>query len=167
MPDPTQRRLVVVRHAKSAWPDGVPDAQRPLNGRGRRDAPAAGRWLVEHVGRLDLALCSPARRARETWELADAAFDEAPATRVDERIYDATPGGLLAVVHDLPAAASTAVLVGHNPGSEDLVELLSGDRRTMATASIAVLAWSGAWTDAAPGGAKLLAHATPRGRVQR
>jgi phosphohistidine phosphatase len=159
----TQRRLVVVRHAKSARPDDVADARRPLTERGRRDAPEIGRWLRTHVGRLDAAVCSPALRARTTLDLVVGALEAPPAIRVDDRIYDATPHDLLAVVHDLPVPAATVALVGHNPGLEALAALLGGEPRPMRTSSVAVLSWTGAWTDAANGAAVLEAHATPRG----
>lgn len=155
--------LVVLRHAKSAWPDGVPDAQRPLTARGRRDAPAAGRWLREHVGELAAAACSPAVRAQQTWRLVAAELDPAPAVALDDRIYAADPAALLAVVRDLPAGASTAAVVGHNPGLEDLVALLGGTAVPMRTAALAVLRWPGGWDRAGPRCAELEAHATPRG----
>ena len=94
---------MLLRHAKSAWPDGVPDLQRPLNDRGRRDARAAGQWLREHVGGLDAVVCSPAQRTRETWALVAAELDDAPSAVVDDRIYAAEPEELLDVVRDLPA----------------------------------------------------------------
>jgi len=157
------RRLVVVRHAKSDRPDGVPDELRPLGGRGRRDAPAVGRWLREHVGAVDVVVCSPAVRARQTWELAAPALGGAPAPLVDPRVYEATAGELLEVVHGLPDPATTAVLVGHNPGLERLVAVLGGVAAAMRTSSIALLEWPGTWAGAAPGGITLAAHATPRG----
>ena len=157
------RRLVLLRHAKSAWPDGVPDSQRPLNDRGRRDARAAGQWLRENVGGLGAVVCSPAQRTRETWALVAAELDDAPPAVVDDRIYAAEPEELLGVVRDLPDAAGTALLIGHNPGVVELVELLGGQEREMRTASVAVLSWTGAWSDAAVDGARLDGHATPRG----
>jgi phosphohistidine phosphatase len=158
-----QRHLVVVRHAKSAWPDGVPDRERPLNGRGRRDAPAAGRWLRDHIGHVDTAVCSPATRARQTWELVAGELADPPAVTLDDRVYGATVTTLLAVVRDLPEPAGTSLLVGHNPGLEELVALLTGEEPGMKTSSVAVLAWSGGWTDADGGTAELRDHATPRG----
>ncbi len=158
-----ERHLVILRHAKSAWPDGVPDRRRPLNGRGRRDAAAAGRWLRENVGRLDVVVCSPAERARQTWELVAAELADPPDPTFDEDIYGASPSSLLTVVAALPDDAATALLIGHNPAFQDLVELLSGQQREMKTASLAVLAWSGSWTDGTPGAALLRQHATPRG----
>src|SRR5689334_23158709 len=113
---PPHRRLVLLRHAKSAWPDAVPDLKRPLNERGRRDAPAAGRWLREYIDDLGAVVCSPARRTRETWALVAAELDGPPSPTLDERIYGAPPDDLLAVVRDLPDDAGTALLIGHNPG---------------------------------------------------
>ena len=159
----TQRQLVLLRHAKSAWPDGVPDARRPLTDRGRRDAGAVGRWLRGHVDGLAAVSCSPAVRTRQTWELVSAELTDPPAAAFDERIYSALPAELLAVVHDLPDGAPTALLIGHNPGMEELVELLSGTRQGMSTAALAVLTWQGSWADAAADVAQLREHAAPRG----
>ncbi|HLU57916.1 MAG TPA: histidine phosphatase family protein [Pseudonocardia sp.] len=157
------RRLVVVRHAKSAWPDGVPDAERPLNPRGRRDAPAAGRWIRDHVGRVDAVVCSPATRTRQTWARIAAELDGPPDAVFDERVYAATVDELLDVVRDLPADARTAVLIGHNPGVTELVAVLTGERPEMKTSSVAVLDLTGTWADAELGRAVLADHATPRG----
>jgi phosphohistidine phosphatase len=159
----TQRQLVLLRHAKSAWPDGVPDPERPLNKRGRRDAQAAGRWMRDHVERLDAVTCSPAQRTRETWALVSAELVDPPTATFENRIYEAEPDELVAVVHDLPDTAPTALLIGHNPGMEDLVELLSGEDPGMSTAAVAVLTWTGAWSDAAAHVAQLHDHTTPRG----
>jgi phosphohistidine phosphatase len=157
------RRLVIVRHAKSAWPDGVPDEQRPLNARGRRDAPAAGRWLRDHVGHIDVVVCSPAVRTQQTWNLLAAKLDQVPAPILDERVYAATANTLLTVVREIPDNVRSAILVGHNPGVADVVTLLTGESPRMRTSAIAVLRLSSSWTGAIPGGARLLAHATPRG----
>ena len=158
-----QRQLMILRHAKSAWPDGVPDRKRPLAKRGRRDAPAAGRWLRDHVVRLDAVVCSPAERARQTWALVAAELDHAPAVNFDDRIYDAPPAALLTVVRELPTLAETALLVGHNPGVQEFVALLSGQEPEMKTSSLAVLAWTGSWADADIDAALLQHRATPRG----
>jgi phosphohistidine phosphatase len=159
----TQRTLLLLRHAKSDWSTDRPDARRPLSKRGRRDAPAAGRWLAEHAPPLDLVVCSTAVRARRTWALASAALNPAPNVLRDERLYAATATGLLAVVHALPGAAGAVLLVAHNPGLSDLVELLTGQPRELKTSAIAVLTWPGEWADAAPAGATETAFAAPRG----
>ncbi len=157
------RRLVIVRHAKSAWPEDVPDTQRPLNKRGRRDAPAAGRWLRDRVGHIDAVVCSPAARTRETWGLIAPELDGAPDPIFDERVYAATAEALLAVVRGLSDDVGSALLVGHNPGVADLVSSLSGEELEMKTSAIAVLGLAGSWADAAPGRVTLVDHATPRG----
>lgn len=158
-----QRRLVILRHAKSAWPDGVADHDRPLAERGRRDAPAAGRWIAGQIGTVDVALCSPATRAQQTQQLAFGELGDDVAVVADERIYDATPGDLLSVVHDVDDAATTAVLVGHNPGLSQLVAVLTGEQHELKTAAIAVVTFHGAWTDAGRVTAELADVAKPRG----
>jgi phosphohistidine phosphatase len=161
--DAAQRQLVVLRHAKSAWPDGVPDRQRPLNRRGRHDAHAAGQWIRDHVGRLDAVVCSPAERTRQTLALVTAELDDPPDPTFDDDIYGAPPAALLAVVRQLPDTSSTALLVGHNPGVQELVELLSGQEFEMKTSSVAVMVWPGSWSDAAAEVADVQHHAMPRG----
>ncbi|MFI8193646.1 SixA phosphatase family protein [Streptomyces sp. NPDC085946] len=167
------RRLAVLRHAKSARPPGVPDHDRPLAPRGLRDAPAAGRALLEADCLPDLALCSTAVRARRTWEIAAAQWGTPPPFRLDARLYGADAGDLLAVVHEVPAEVGTLLLVGHNPGLEDLVLELAGDglddtldrvRAKFPTAAFAVLSWRGAtWRALAPGTALLTSLTVPRG----
>ncbi|MFJ8111453.1 SixA phosphatase family protein [Streptomyces sp. NPDC096132] len=168
------RRLVVLRHAKSDWPDGVPDHERPLAARGRRDAPAAGRALAEADCIPDLALCSTAVRARQTWELASAAWDTPPPVRHDPRLYAADVPELLDVVRETPAEVGTLLLVAHNPGLEELVLELAGDalddaldevRLKFPTSAIAVLAWHGPdWHSLRPGTALLTSMIVPRGK---
>ncbi|MEU6537241.1 histidine phosphatase family protein [Streptomyces sp. NPDC047000] len=168
------RRLVVLRHAKSAWPVGVPDHERPLAPRGRRDAPAAGRALAEADCLPDLALCSTAVRARETWQLASAQWGTPPPVRFDPRLYAAGVPDLLEVVRDTPPEVETLLIVGHNPGMEELVLELAGDglddaldqlHTKFPTSAIAVLAWHGpGWEALAPGTALLTGMTVPRGR---
>ncbi|GAA3836386.1 histidine phosphatase family protein [Streptomyces coacervatus] len=168
------RRLVVLRHAKSAWPAGVPDRKRPLAPRGRRDAPAAGRALAEADCLPDLALCSTAVRARQTWDLASAQWGTPPPVHHDPRLYAAEVSDLLTAVHEVSAEVETLLLVGHNPGLEELVLELAGDslddnldevRAKFPTAAIAVLAWHGTtWDALAPGTALLTSMIVPRGR---
>ncbi|WP_158884471.1 SixA phosphatase family protein [Amycolatopsis anabasis] len=159
----TERRLVLLRHAKSAWPDGVPDFERPLNDRGRRDAPAAGRWLRENLPGLDLVLCSTAVRARQTWDLVAGELGHAPEVRHDDRLYAAATTTLLTVARELPGSARTVLIIAHNPGLEDLVSVLTNTDGQLKTSSIAVLTGSGDWSATAPGRATLTAFTTPRG----
>lgn len=167
------RRLVVLRHAKSARPESVADHDRPLAGRGRRDAPAAGRILAQADRLPDLALCSTAVRARQTWELASAQWGTPPSVHYDARLYAAGVPDLLEVVREVSADIETLLLVGHNPGLEELVLALAGDalddtldrvRAKYPTSAIAVLDWHGTtWRALAPGTALLTAMTVPRG----
>ncbi|MFJ8940526.1 SixA phosphatase family protein [Streptomyces sp. NPDC102365] len=171
------RRLVVLRHAKSAWPDGVPDHERPLAARGRRDAPAVGRALADADCLPDLALCSTAVRARQTWELAAAEWGTPPPVRHEARLYAADVPELLDAVREAPAEAETLLLVGHNPGLEELVLTLAGDgldtalddvRTKFPTSAIAILAWHGpGWASLGPGAALLTDMIVARGKKAR
>lgn len=154
----TELTLILFRHAKSDQSSTEADIDRPLNPRGRRQAPEAGRWLADNIDAIDLAVVSPANRARTTWDLASAELDEQPQTRIDDRIYG---GSLLSVVRDLPDEARTVVLVGHNPGIEDLASLLSNTSVPMPTSAIAVLDASTAWSSAGDSWATLRAEGRP------
>jgi len=158
---PERRTLVLLRHAKSDWSTGKPDPRRPLAGRGRRQAPEPGRWLAANLDAIDLAVVSPATRARQTWELAAAELGNPPAVRVDERAYAADEEELLALVRGLDAELGVVALVAHNPGLEDLASLLAGEWVAMKTSALAVFTLSGAWADAGPERATLLASGRP------
>lgn len=141
--------LVVLRHSKSDWSGGGDDIARPLARRGRRQATEAGAWMAGGIGAIDLAVVSSATRARETWDLVAAELDELPPARIEARCYAATATELLALVRELPEDAGTVALVGHNPGIEELVALVTGRRVPMPTSALAVIDWPGPW--AAPG----------------
>ncbi|HEY0814301.1 MAG TPA: histidine phosphatase family protein [Pseudonocardia sp.] len=157
-----RRRLIVLRHAKSDWPGGVEDHARPLAARGRREAALAGRWLRANAADIDLVVCSSAVRARQTWKRVARQLGTVPPLRIEDRVYAASERELTAVVKKLPAAAHTVLLVGHNPGLEELVAELGGVGFTMKTSSIAVLSSRGAWADIKARWAKLEASVTPR-----
>ena len=110
----SKRTLVLLRHAKSAWPD-LPDHERPLAPRGRRAAPVMGRWLRQAACVPDYVLCSTARRARQTWQLAEGALRKKPPVIFEHGIYGASAAGLLDLVRHAPSAARTVVVVGHEP----------------------------------------------------
>jgi phosphohistidine phosphatase len=156
-----ERTLVLLRHAKSDWSHDEPDLARPLAKRGRRQAPEAGGWLAANLHRLDLAVVSPANRARSTWDLVAARLDSPPPTRVDDRVYAASVDELLEVVRELPAELERVVLVGHNPGLEDLVETLAGRWVPLPTSALAVLELNGPWSAAGPGSAELTMSGRP------
>ena len=174
------RTLVLFRHAKSAWPD-VPDHERPLAGRGIRAAPVMGRWLRDEGLVPDLVLCSTARRARETWQHAQAGLAATPPVSFEGKIYGEDSRELLALIRDVPPATGTLLLIGHNPAIEDLALMLTAPgpapgpagpgaasagalermRAKFPTAAIAVLRPAGAWPGLAEGRAVLTAFITP------
>ena len=170
------RKLVLFRHAKSAWPD-VPDHERPLAGRGIRAAPVMGRWLRDADLVPELVLCSTARRARETWQFAQAGLAATPPVSFEDRIYDEDAAGLLALVREVPPATGTLLLIGHNPAIEDLALMLAAPaagpdatsaaglermRAKFPTAAIAVLQPAGTWRGLVRGRAALTAFVSPR-----
>jgi phosphohistidine phosphatase len=136
------RELILLRHAhaETAAP-GQDDFDRPLSLPGHAEAEAAGRWLKDHGYLPDRVVCSPARRTRESAEQALSVLGYIEL-RHDPRIYDATPGMLMQVIDDHRDIARV-LLVGHNPGFEQLAALLSsgqsGDFRGMPAGGIAVL----------------------------
>jgi phosphohistidine phosphatase len=153
--------LIVLRHGKSDWSGDEPDHLRPLGARGRRQVLEAGRWLADNVGVIDLAVVSPAERTRETWRLAAAELPVAPPVREDDRVYAGSARSLLGVLQELPEEVATLVLVGHNPGVEDLVASLTGRWVAMPTSSLAVIDLSGPWSAAANTAAELRAQGRP------
>ena len=177
MASETTRRLILLRHAKSDWPD-VPDPDRPLAKRGRRDAPRIGRWLHEHGHRPDVVVVSDARRTRQTWDLVAPELGGSPAVRFEPRAYAASAMTLLYLVQELPSRYQTALLIAHNPGLSDLARTLAappeagpgmssatdnGPRPAISlpTAAVAVLEFSGDWPSLTPGQARLISLTTP------
>jgi len=167
------RRLVLLRHAKSAWPDG-PDHERPLAKRGRKDAPRAGCWLRQAGYVPDLVICSTARRTTETWQLAAAELGASPSVRFDPRVYGAGAGELLDLAQESPATVGTLLVVGHEPTMSQMTLLLARAaaaggapglleqvRAKFPTAAIAVLAFTGGWSDLGPGQAELADFVVP------
>ncbi|MFG1479406.1 histidine phosphatase family protein [Xanthobacter sp. V4C-4] len=118
------RRLILLRHAKSDWPDGVVDQERPLAPRGRSAAPRIGAYIAQQGLGADRVLVSPARRTRETWELVSGKMPPVPTMASEPRLYDASAARLLAVVREQPRQIHTLMLIGHNPGMEDLASTL-------------------------------------------
>jgi phosphohistidine phosphatase len=156
-----QRTLLLLRHAKSDWSGGEPDVARPLAKRGRRQAPDAGRWLAANVENIGLAVVSSAVRALSTWDLVSAQLDVPPPTRIDDRVYAASDKALLGVLRELPDDVDTVILVGHNPGVEDLVLLLTGERVPMPTSALAMIEVTGSWSTAGHSPAMLRAAGRP------
>ncbi len=157
----SSRTLVILRHGKSDWSGGHADRDRPVGDRGRRQAAEAGAWLAAHLPPIEAAVVSPAQRTRTTWELVATELADPPEPVLDERLYGGWGEGLLGVVRDLPAEAESALLVGHNPGVEDLVELLTGTWVDLPTASLAVVDLEGGWREAGRATGRLRASGRP------
>lgn len=131
------KTLLILRHAKSSWKQpGLADHDRPLNGRGKRDAPRMGRLLLEEGLVPDLILSSSAARALAT---AEAVADESGAEAPDvwRSLYHAEPEAYLSLLRELGAEAETVMVVGHNPGMEELVYALTDRSERMPTAALA------------------------------
>jgi phosphohistidine phosphatase len=155
------RTLILLRHAKSDWTGSEPDHDRPLAKRGRRQAPEAGHWLAEHAGTIDLAVVSTATRAQQTWQLVSATQRPPPAVRDEERVYAASAAELLRLVRELPTEARVVVVVGHNPGLEELATALVDESVELPTSALAVIGWDGEWALAGESPAALLASGRP------
>jgi phosphohistidine phosphatase len=119
--------LMLLRHAKSSRDDpGLADFDRPLNARGERDAPAIGAFMAARGMQFDFVACSPSARTRRTLELVLAALPAKPKVRFDKTLYLASQTTLLRCVHALPGPVRDALIVGHNPGLEELAAQLTG-----------------------------------------
>ena len=124
------RRLMLLRHAKSdRSAPGARDRDRPLDARGKSAAPRIGAYMARHSLIPDHVLCSPARRTVDTWSLVAEAFAKPPVVDFDDRLYDASADTVLDVVRETGAEIHSLLVIGHNPGLQDLAGLLiaSGD----------------------------------------
>ncbi|MDI4664153.1 histidine phosphatase family protein [Xanthobacter autotrophicus] len=166
------RRLILLRHAKSDWPDGIADPERPLAQRGRMAAPRIGTYIAHEQLVPDRVLVSPARRTRETWDLVAAQLPPVKVVASEPRIYDAATARLLSVVREQPREAHSLMLVGHNPGLQDLAEMLVSSGAASHLSRMAEKFPTGAlavidlpvdeWCDVAPATARLDRFVTPR-----
>jgi len=164
--------LILLRHAKSDWPDGVADHERPLNKRGRHDAPRAGAWLVAECRVPDRAAVSTARRTRETYALAAEAFSAEPEVVYTDDLYGASAGEMLEVIRATPESVGTLLVVSHNPGTQYLALALADDSNSELTGrvhaqyptnTLTVLEFDGEWATLDPEGASIVAVESPRG----
>ena len=163
------RTLLLLRHAKSDYPNGVADHERPLAPRGEREAALAGDWLRAHAPAVDAVLCSTATRTRQT--LARTRID-APVSFLD-RLYDATPGAVIEEINRVDPAVETLLVVGHEPTMSTLALGLAtadGSNGTAAeristkfpTSAIAVLRTGEPWDQLTLSGAALVGFHVPR-----
>lgn len=159
------RTLVLLRHAKAEAPAGRSDKDRPLTARGHADAGAAGAWLAARGLKPDLVLCSPARRARETWHGVQVVLGKPPKVEFDPEMYGSGPEEMLALIRATEPSVSTLLLVGHDPTISAISALLDPDGDDddgLRTAGLAVHELAGSWADCGPGQAKRTAAHTAR-----
>jgi phosphohistidine phosphatase len=134
------KTLLILRHAKSSWANAnMADHDRPLNDRGKKDAPRAGRWLRDQELTPDLIITSSAARALATAEAAALACDYDNEIAVTRSFYHAGPAAYLEVLAALSEQYGRVMVVGHNPGVEELIEQVTGQMETMSTAALAVV----------------------------
>lgn len=132
------KTLLILRHAKSSWKDsGLPDFERPLNTRGRRAADLIGTFMKRKKLQPDLVLSSTATRARETIGLVVKSAYLGVDVRYDQRLYLAGAATLIDVISQIEEERNRVMLVGHNPGLEELVARLTGVDEQMPTAALA------------------------------
>jgi phosphohistidine phosphatase len=167
------KRLILMRHAKAAYPLGVADHERPLAQRGHADAPVAGRWMLEHEVVPDFIVCSSALRARQTctWVCSELGA-KAPTPKLEDRLYDASAAQMLAVINHLPETVRTLLLIGHLPGVQELgLRLASRDSDEEAymhlamnfpTAALAVFDYQHPWAELDGQDARAVAFEVPR-----
>jgi phosphohistidine phosphatase len=141
--------LTIMRHAKSDWGDArLDDFDRPLNDRGRKAAKTVGRELKRRRVRFDLVFASPALRVRETLDGVEQGYGESFPVRFEQQLYGATERTLADFVRTIPGEVHAPLLVGHNPGLQELVlglarkddgGLRSRVQAKFATAAVAIL----------------------------
>lgn len=159
------KTLLLLRHAKSSWKNpGLRDFDRPLNQRGLEAAPLIGRLMKERKIKPYMIISSPAVRAKMTAALViENAGLEVELLRYDERIYEADVQTLLKVVSEIEDAARTVVLVGHNPGFQELLRALTGEEHDFPTAALAeVSLQADKWSAVEQGGGRLEWIVTPK-----
>lgn len=136
------KTLLILRHAKSSWKHAnLADAERPLKGSGKRSAALIGTFLGKKRLNPQLAWCSPAVRARQTLEIVLDSSRLEVEVRFDARIYMASPRALLEVLSQTEEERDQILLIGHNPGLEELLLKLTGEAQGMPTAALAKVAF--------------------------
>jgi phosphohistidine phosphatase len=164
------KRLYLLRHAKSSWDDPtLADHDRPLAPRGRR----AAEVMAKHLGRKgispELVLCSPSRRTRETLTRLAPGLRKTADVQIEPELYAASAAALLDVLHEVPDEVESVMLIGHNPGIQDLALSLAPAgsesarvRSKFPTAALATLELNGRWHELAPGSAELVSFVKPK-----
>ena len=163
------KRLLLIRHAKSSWDDpALADHERPLAPRGQKAAERIAEHLTGSDTKVDLVLCSSARRTRETLELLAPVFEGAEVL-VEDGLYGASASDLTDRLRTVPEAVGSLALIGHNPGIQDLTIELARDGpdvgralKKFPTAAVALLEFDAPWSELADGSTRLVAFTVPK-----
>lgn len=161
----SMKKLILLRHAKAGWSDWPGrDIDRPLNDRGRSDAPLIGEWFA-NISAPDLALCSPATRARQTLDLAAPGLD----AKFPDMLYGASAEEIIGEIRRSAGEAECVLVVGHNPGiGEAALFLLNqlpreADIERYPTAACAIIGFEiESWSELQRGSGELVAFMTPK-----
>ena len=147
------RILYLLRHAKSSWDDAtLRDFDRPLKKRGREAAERIGQRIGAENLNNPLIICSPAVRTRETAEIVLTTANLHVESRFDERVYEASLRELVQIVAEIPDDKEVAIMIGHNPGFEELLSFLTGQHRRMPTCALAKIGFGDvSWKDVRAG----------------
>ena len=164
------RTLLLLRHAKSSWADpSLADVDRPLAPRGEKAARAIARYLLEKRVHPELVLCSTSRRTRQTFEAIEPSLGRDVPVEYEQELYGASSGELLARLRTVPPEIVTLLVIGHNPGMQELALLLAGRgarldrlREKLPTAALATLEMRDGWAELTAGGAELVDYVVPR-----
>lgn len=163
--------LLLLRHAQAATVSIDGDSARPLNDRGRRDAETLGAWLRAADLRPDDVYCSPACRARETWQCVATRLAVTPRVAVESLIYDAGADAMLSLIASSPPDSDCVMLIGHNPTLHQVAFMLTGsgnaaviDRLTTGfpPCTLAELQFADGWSAVRPGTGSLTRFVTPQ-----
>ena len=167
------RRLLLFRHAKAERSiPGTEDRARRLIERGQKDAARVGAYMASHALIPDHVMTSPSARTQETWKFAAPSFRPSPAVTAADKLYDATPQAILAVIKEAPASVRNLLVIGHNPGLHAVALMLiaSGDiearerlREKLPTSGLVVIdfAFEG-WDKLHPQSGRLERFVTPK-----
>lgn len=170
-------RLLLLRHAKSLQDEALKDRDRPLNERGRGDAPRMGSYMHHHRYKPDVVLCSPSARTRETWTLLAPELGGKPSVRFTETLYLASERTIHKLIAAEPDSVSVLLVIGHNPGLEQCANILAREaqgareranalamRDKFPTCGLAILDFDvESWKDALAGRGALSDFAKPKG----
>jgi phosphohistidine phosphatase len=164
------KRLYLLRHAKSSWDEPtLVDHERPLAPRGRRAVKVMAKHLRREGIAPQLVLCSSSRRTRQTLTRIAPGLGKSADVQIRSKLYAASAPELLEVLREVPDGVESVMVIGHNPGIQDLALSLARDgpqitrvRGKFPTAALATLEFRAAWRELAPGSAELVSFVKPK-----